>query len=81
MHTKYEVSRRLVYDNISLEPVDAKWRRVSCPHDIELEPDSWHVPGCRIMSTPELVALANARGVTILLVEASADGQTTHRLN
>lgn len=58
---------RLNYDDIALVPADEK--------------DWWHLPGQRIASTEQLLTLAKKRGVTVLLVESSFDGEMTTRLN
>lgn len=65
-----EPVKRLNFDNVALIPVDTDhW-----PHNINLKPNSWHVPGRRIMTTTELVALADSRGLKVTLTEQDGDG-------
>lgn len=58
----------LQYGDISLVPVENR-------------DDWWHIPGGKIATTNNLMALANKRGITLRLTESSCDGQTTTRLN
>lgn len=74
-------SKRLNFDTMELVPVEYPYPRLEefCNGRYG---DRWHVPGSRIMSTKELITLADRRGLIVSITERSGDGtDTTTALN
>lgn len=68
---------RLYYGSIKLVP----YNNGEAPYNRDENADKWHVPGCEIRTTAELIRLANLRDIPVVLSERCGVNSKLVRLN